>query len=248
MHMHSGLHQKLHMALSPPHVGGKPVPHDHPTAIQHRETQMEAHHIKRDMHMLEGRLQGLNHEKAMLDEHAHVERIHRLETLPHTTGMHPHIAGSHAHALYAGGVNALPPRSWLDSAPQTRELLTTQVPPVTLAPPQHRSLVQELSVLKKLNPAETIATLQRLNITATEKLALFRDLDLESIAGAHSQGMLAHAKAGLPVHRQEAEANMVEHIRASVAHDVDKVHMIRDMPLSPSKKIELLRELEVQYA
>ena len=69
----------------------------------------------------------------------------------------------------------------------------------------------------------------------------------EAVAGAHPDGMLAHAKAGLPVHSGDAEASLVESIRASPATDFDKVTLIRDMPLSPQRKLDLLREMEVCY-
>merc|ERR1719421_2296362 len=121
------------------------------------------------MHVLEHRLHGLAHEKHHLDETAHMGRIQRLQTTPHTM-REPHIAGSHAHALYAGGQNALPPRSWLDTAPMTKQLLQTHVPEVALDAKAMSTLFEELAVLKKVNPAEAIATLQRLKVTATEKL------------------------------------------------------------------------------
>ena len=79
-----------------------------------------------------------------------------------------------------------------------------------------------LCTVHQVNPAEAIATLQRIKVTATEKLQLFRDLNLETVAGPHPDGMLAHAQAGLPVHSGEAEASMVEAIRASPATDHDK--------------------------
>lgn len=101
---------------------------------------------------------------------------------------------------------------------------------------------------------------------STEKLELFRHLDLEvlsvehstqivdthrsaavlqAVEGVHPAGMLAHAKAGLPIHPREAptcpvvqpcssvikiharslqaEAKLVESIRASHANDASKV-------------------------
>jgi hypothetical protein len=228
MAAHSALHQQFAAAME--------APPDSPAAVSRDAMQ-------RDMRMLESHLNELNMEKSHLDHRAHDDRMRRLQTMPHVA--YPHVAGSHAHALYAGGIAALPPHSWLEASPVTRELLVTYVPALKLDEPKMAALKSELESLKKMNPAETIATLQRLNITSTEKLQLFRDLNLEAIEGVHPGGMLAHAKAGLPIHPSEAEAQLVEQIRASPAADLEKVMMIRDLPLAPSKKIELLAELKV---
>jgi len=229
MAAHSALYQQVHVVNAAP-----PVP----------ETAVAQDGIRREMGAIEERLGELNSEKLYMDQCAHDHRLRRLHSSHHAMQL-PYLAGSDSHALYAGGVAALPPRSWLDASPMTRELLMTKVPAVQLAEPNLLELQTELEQLKKLNPAETIATLQRLNITSSEKLRLYRHLDLEQIDGVHPGGMLAHAKAGLPIHPREAEAQLVEQIRDSHAPDIDKVLLIRDMPLSPSKKIELLSELTV---
>lgn len=226
MQLHSQLHSQL-MALS----NTPPVPPE--AEAKSAECSHFANHLKH----IEQHLEYLNKEKMELDHKAHVDRMNRLHT-------HPHLPGSHAHALYSGGVTALPPRSWLDEAPVTRQCLMTTVPLEKLEPQTKVDILNELKVLKKMNPAETIATLQRLQIPSSEKLQLYRDLDLESVPGIHPSGMLAHAKAGLPLHPREAEAQLMEQVRASHASDVDKVQLIRDLPLSPSKKIELLSELK----
>merc|ERR1711924_181552 len=80
-----------------------------------------------------------------------------------------------------GGVSALPPRSWLDEAPTTRELLMTHVPVAELDKDKMQKLKGELEALKTMNPAEAIATLQRLHISSSEKLQLYRDLSLEAL-------------------------------------------------------------------
>ena len=207
MAAHSALYQQVHVVNAAP-----PVP----------ETAVAQDGIRREMGAIEERLGELNSEKLYMDQCAHDHRLRRLHSSHHAMQL-PYLAGSDSHALYAGGVAALPPRSWLDASPMTRELLMTKVPAVQLAEPNLLELQTELEQLKKLNPAETIATLQRLNITSSEKLRLYRHLDLEQIDGVHPGGMLAHAKAGLPIHPREAEAQLVEQIRDSHAPDIDKV-------------------------
>lgn len=230
MAAHTALRQQVHVVSTAP-----PVP----------ENVAQQQGIRAEMGSIEERLNELNYEKQYMDHRAHDHQLRHLHTSHHAMQL-PYLSGSDAHALYAGGAAALPPRSWLNASPMTRELLMTKIPAVQLEEGKMGELQTELEQLKKLNPAETIATLQRLNITSSEKLRLFRNLDLEAIGRVHPGGMLAHAKAGLPIHPREAEAQLVEQIRESHAPDIDKVLLIRDMPLSPSKKIELLSELTVR--